>query len=81
MLPGAWLPGGWLHRLDVLVKKRDRGPLRSYRFQYFDRALPSHSVISAIIKTLAKSEGARSGPREPRKAPLRFCRSKQQERG
>ena len=29
--------------------------------------LPSHSVTSAI-KTLAESEGARSGPREPRKA-------------
>ena len=32
-----------------------------------DRKLPSHSVISAI-KTLAESESARSGPREPGKA-------------
>src|ERR1700682_3001039 len=32
-----------------------------------DRKLPSHSLTSAI-KTLAESEGARSGPCEPRKA-------------
>ena len=32
-----------------------------------DRKLPGHSVTSAI-KTLAESEGAQSGPREPRKA-------------
>ncbi|SRR5713226_5196733 len=32
-----------------------------------DQKLASHSVTSAI-KTLAESEGARSGPRAPRKA-------------
>src|SRR5208337_1197448 len=36
-----------------------------------DRKLPGHSVTSAI-KTLAESERARSGPREPRKAPPPF---------
>src|SRR5713226_7682044 len=37
-----------------------------------DQKLASHSVTSAI-KTLAESEGARSGPRAPRKATNFGC--------
>src|SRR5713101_2663085 len=36
-----------------------------------DRKLPGHSATS-VIKTLAESEGARSSPRQPRKAPPPF---------
>jgi len=54
-------------RTVVAMLRRTIGDPDVLSIPVLDRKPPSHSVTSAI-KTLAKSEGARSGPREPGKA-------------